>query len=151
MTTKSELIDLAFVELGIGSGFDVTPSERQTTLSMLDSMVAAWQAMGVNFGYSLPGGLTDESGVPDWAQEAVVMNLAMRRAPSLGKTPSPETRTAARVGYNVLMGRAVMPQSQKLQAGVPMGAGYKSEWRRFSGVPDTGPLSVSEGGDLNVT
>lgn len=150
MTTKGAIVDAAFVELGIGSAFDVTPAERQATLTMLDSMVAAWNALGVTFGFVLGGTADTESGVPDWALETVVMNLAVRRAPSLGKVVSPETRTAARVGYNVLLGRAVMPEGQKMPAGVAMGAGNKPIWGVFSGTPDTGPLSISEGGDLTV-
>lgn len=157
--TKRQLIDEAFAELAIASYvFDLDPEEQQTALRRLDTMMASWDGRGIHVGYALPSGpsgsdLDDESGIPDSAAETVYLNLAIRLAPGFGKLVKPETKKSARDGYDQLLWASVYPQQQQLPHTMPRGAGNKT-WRTtadpFFSVPDTDPLQITQGGDLDI-
>lgn len=121
--TKRDVIKKAYAEIGKASyDFDLQPEEMQDALQSLDAMVSAW---GLNFGYSGGDGKGDidaDTEVPQFAYEALYTNLALRLAPGMGKTVSPETKTFARQGLNTLQtnslpfGRArsaVMPEADR--------------------------------------
>lgn len=132
--TKQQLVEEAYVELAkSGDVFDLTPGELQTGLRRLDAMMATWNGKGIRLGYPLPSSpegsdLDAESNLPDAAVETVYLNLAVRLAPSFGKQLSPDTRSNARMGYEVLLSRAAMPQEMQLPGSMPRGAGNKP-WR----------------------
>jgi hypothetical protein len=153
--TKNQLIDQAFEEIGLASYvFNIGPEQRQGALRRLDSMMATWNAKGIRLGYALPSSPdasdgTQDSGLPDSANEAVYTNLAVKIAPMVGKQVSQDTRNAASQGFNVLMSRATFPPQQQLPNTLPRGAGNKP-WRTannpFMPTP-TDPLMAAEGGD----
>jgi hypothetical protein len=156
--TKQDLIHQAFEEIGVAAyTFDLSADQLQSALRQLDAMMAAWNARGLRLGYPSPsttGGsaLTDSSGLSDLAVEAVYMNLALRLAPPLGKTVSPELKANAKQSLDALFARAAVPPERQLPADVPAGAGNK-RWRS-GGSPflddpvDT--LNVGPDGDLEV-
>lgn len=160
MWTKRQLIDEAYSELALaGYVFDISPEEQQTALHRLDTMMATWEAKGIRVGYAFPAGPDDSdldqaSGLPDSAVETVYLNLAIRRAPGMGKQISSDTRRAARDGYDTLLWAAARPQEQQLPNTLPRGAGNKP-WRvttqPFFPTPCNDPLSLTQGGDLNFT
>lgn len=128
--TKGELADMALEEIGIASyEFDITVEQRQSVIRRLDAMMAEWSSRGILLAYpiskeedSLPD---DDSLVPDWTWEAIATNLAIRIAPSYGKTVSPETKTTAKRGYTTIC--RVFSKPKEMQFGsIPKGAGYKS-------------------------
>lgn len=133
--SKRQFIEQAFEEIGYASyAFDLEPEQLQTALRRMDSMLAQWNSKGIRIGYPLPASpqdssIDDETGVPDAAAEAIYANLAVRLAPTVGKTASPETRTVAKFAYNELLRRAAMPPEQQFVAELPAGAGSKY-WRR---------------------
>lgn len=157
--TKEQLIDEAFAELRLaGYTFDIEPEEKLTALRRMDTMMATWEAKGIRVGYPLPSSpddsnLSDDSGLPDAAVEAVFLNLAKRLAPGFGKQLSVGTLQAARDGYDTLLWAAARPPQQQLPSTLARGAGNRP-WRNavspFFLAPDTDPLSVSSGGDLDI-
>lgn len=144
MHTKKQIIEKAFRMLGMGSAFNIGPAEMQDALDDLDTMMAAWAGVGLDLGYALPtnpseSSTADNSGLPDDANEPVILNLAMKLAPGYGKTPMPGMGAQARSGYLALLRRAVRPPQQQMQGNVPLGAGNRP-WRahtQFTPLPES--------------
>ena len=152
--TKRQFIDAAFTELGMSShSFELLPDQYSDALVRLDSMLAEWNARGIRIGYNVPSTpgsstLDDDSYLPDKAWEAVITNLALRLAPSYGKTVSIDTRVAARHALNTLLVDAAMPVEQQL-ATIPAGAGYKYLDRVFF-EPDESSLVIGNNTELDL-
>lgn len=153
--TKLQLVTAALDEIGVS---DPDPGQLSKALQRLDALMATWEANGIGIGYALPpdpsaSSVNDPSGIPDTAAETVFCSLAIRLAPSYGKTVSAETRQAARQGYDALLLAAAQPQEMQYGAQMPMGAGNKA-WRGtgrpFYPQPDTSPLDTAQGGDLVI-
>jgi hypothetical protein len=134
--TKREFVTQAFDEIGLASyAFDLTPEQMQSALRRLDTMIAAWNALGIRLGYPLPSSpqdsdLDEQTDVPDSSNEAIYTNLAIKLAPSYGKQVMPDTKMTAKESYNTLLSRAAMPPEQQLPGTMPAGAGNKS-WRNY--------------------
>jgi len=138
--TKRELVQNAFEEVGLASyAFDLQPEQFQAGLRRLDNMMATWNSRGLRIGYPLtdnPSGsdLDQDSNVTDEAIEAIVSNLAIRLAPMLGKTVSPDTKASARSAYMALLSRRSNVLEKRIDVNaVPAGAGTK--YWRFNGDP----------------
>lgn len=152
MWTKLQLIDKAFKALGLGSAFNIGAAELQDALSDLDSMMAAWKGVGLDLGYALPANpdassTGTPSGLPDDANEAVYLSLALKLAPGFGKTPTPEMKAAARSGYSALLRRAVQPIEQQMPNTLPRGAGNKP-WRGNAFFPTPTDTPNDDGAPL---
>ena len=134
--TKREFVTQAFDEIGLTSyAFDLTPDQMQSALRRLDTMIAAWNALGIRLGYPLPSNpqdsdLDEQTNVPDSSNEAIYTNLAIKLAPSYGKQVMPDTKMTAKESYNTLLSRAAMPIEQQLPGTMPSGAGNKP-WRNY--------------------
>ena len=134
--TKQQFISAAFEEIGLASYvFDLQPEQLESALRRLDAMMADWNAKGIRLGYPLPSSpqdstLSEETLVPDSAYEAIICSLAIRLAPSFGKTVMVETKTTAKQGYDILLQRATFPLEKQLPATTPAGAGNKP-WRVY--------------------
>lgn len=136
--TKRELVVKAFEEIGLAEYvFDLTAEQLQSAAQRMDAMVAGWAANGVRIAYPLkdtPGAanLNDDSGVPDYANEAIYLNLALRIAPGYGKTASAETKQFADMAYNNLANQTALPTPERtLPTTMPRGQGNKP-WRNFN-------------------
>jgi hypothetical protein len=132
---KREFIAQAFAENGIPFD-DAQPDQQEAALRQLDTMIATWNAEGIRLGYPLPSSasgssLDQDSGVPDRANEAIYLNLALRTARLFGKSPSQDLRTDARRAYGVVLAKSVTPRERKTPSGTPAGAGNE----RCSGSP----------------
>lgn len=154
--TKRQLIDDAYGELTLaGYVFDRRPEEDERAVRKLDTMMAWWDYRGVRLGYALASGpdttsLDTQSGLPLYAIKPVVQNLAVELAPGEGKTVPQMLRTAAAEGYSLLMVQAAEPIEQQMPTRMPSGAGNKSTPSRpFMPTPDTSPIRIGEGGDLD--
>lgn len=117
--SKRDVITQAFSEIGKGaSDFDLQPEDLQTGLRKLDAMMATWGgALGVRIGFSGGDGKGDlgvDTSVPDWAYEALYLNLALRLCPDYGKTPSPITVTNAKAALDAVRGRTVQPATRRI-------------------------------------
>lgn len=153
--TKQQFIDAALDEIGIASyTYDISSPQYTAALRRLDTLMAAWNAKGIRLGYPIPSSpedsvLTDESNVPDNANEAVILNLAVRLAPSYGKTPSPDTKSAARSAYIAMITRNVELHQKQLPV-MPSGAGnkaYGSVYYDYLPQP-TDPLETGPDGEF---
>jgi len=103
----------------------------------MDAMVGGWNANGVRIGYPLPGypeasNIDAETGVPDYANEAIYLGLALRLAPGFGKTVSPETKMLADMAYGNMANQVAIPTLERqLPMTMPRGQGTKP-WRNFN-------------------
>lgn len=129
--TKRQFVLQAFEEIGLASYvYDLTPEQLNSALFKMDAMMATWNGKGIRVGYPLPTSpnnstLDTQTNVPDSSNEAIYTNLAQRIAAGYGKTVSPETKAAARAGYEVLLSRAAMPMEMQMPGTMPAGAGNK--------------------------
>lgn len=130
--TKREFIVAAFEELGLASYvFDLPPNDFESALRRIDSMVADWNGRGIRLSYPLPSkpSLSDldaDTFVPDYANEAIILNLAIKLASSFGKTPSNDTRINAHKSFNNLLVKASKPIEMQFDRTIPSGAGNKN-------------------------
>jgi hypothetical protein len=145
--TKRELIAAAFAEIGLAAYvFDLQPEQLEAARRQMDAMMAAWDATGIRCGYTVPttadgSDLDNDSGVTDAATETVYLNLAIRLAPSYGKSASLETKAAARTGYTALLTKAARPSERQFDTALlPPGAGNR--WRL---VPQPEPITPIDG------
>lgn len=154
--TKRQFVTQAFEEIGLAAYvFDLTPDQLQSAVRRLDSMMASWNAKGIRLGYPTPSDpddsdLSEQTNVPDSANEAIYLNLGIRLAPGFGKTVSTETKASAKAAYDTLLSRAAMPVEQQLPGNMPSGAGNKP-WRYdnpFLNHP-VDPLLAGEDGPID--
>ncbi len=138
--TKGELVHSALNEIGIAEyDFDIGPEQTESALRRLDSMLAEWNAKGVVLGYPIPitadgSELSEDSNIPDSAWEAVITNLAIKLAPSYGKTVSPDTKISAKKAMNLLYSISTKPNEMQMNV-LPKGAGHKSTGSAFTSGP----------------
>lgn len=117
--TKRDVIQQAYAEIGKAAyEFDLQPEDLQSALRQLDAMLAVWSGtQGIRIGYAGGDGfgdLTPETEVPLWAVEAMYYNLALRLAPSFGKTPSPVTILNAKMALDAVRVRNVQPAPRRI-------------------------------------
>jgi hypothetical protein len=112
--TKRDIVKQAFSELGkTENDFDLQPETIQLGLRQLDAMVAQWSIQGIRVGYAGGSGKGDvdaDALVPFWAVEGLYLNLALRLAPSFGKTVAPETLRNAREAKDSLRVDSAKPR-----------------------------------------
>jgi len=153
--TKRQFVEAALEEIGLADYvFDLSPEQLQSAVRRMDSMLAAWNAIGIRIGYPLTSNPDDAdldtiTAVPDSANEAIILNLALRLSPSYGKAIALPTSAAARMAYNTLMSRAAMPAEQQFPSTLPVGAGLRSYNIDFPFFPPpTLPLLAGEDGEI---
>lgn len=159
--TKRQLIEEGYSELGLRPGvFSITAEMMETGLNRLDSMMAFLNsAKGIRVGYPLPGTPEDsdpdqDSNLPDVAFQPVVAALAVRIAPTIGKTPSDQTKIAAHTGIIMLTSWCAsqnIPSMQPTKT-TPRGAGNKPYRRGVGGeyYRPADKLDVGADGSLDV-
>ena len=154
--SKRQFVAAAFEEIGLASYvFDLQPEQLQSAMRRIDAMMADWNGKGIRLGYPLPGSpqdsdLDEPTLVPDWANEAIITNGAVRIAPGFGKVVMPETKAVAKDSYNTLLQRATVPPEQQLPATMPAGAGNKP-WRVYDNPfirPRVDPVDAGPDGPL---
>ncbi len=155
MTTKQELVDGAYEEIALaGYVFDLSPEERETGLRRLDRLAAEWDALGIRVGYNIAAAdgssLEDDSGLPDWAVNAYITNLALRLAPTIGKQVTPDTRIAARDGKRALLiGNYEIPQMQ-MPRQMPIGTGNRRNTKTQVFFATKERVTTTHDADLNI-
>ena len=157
--TKRAIIQSAYAELGVSTvrGFDLTPEDYQEGNQRLDGLMQRFYQQGYRLGYPSPaafgtGDLDDDSGIPDGANEAVYLSLALRLAPTLGKAVSVET-TKAHTAAMMAMARGFsdpIPQ-RRTNDQSPAGAGnrtWQTDGNPFLDAEYDDPLSANMPGNL---
>jgi hypothetical protein len=131
---KRELVSEAYAEIAMhDSVFNIDPDMLATALRRLDAMMATWNAKGIRVGYNLPSladgsNLQDDSGLPDAAYEAVILNLAIRLAPGVGKAITPATAGAAKQAYDTLLAICAKPGPMRFPSTLPSGSGNRHRY-----------------------
>lgn len=152
--TKKQIIEQAFEEIGLASYiFDLTADQLESALRRLDLMVSSWYTKNIRIGYPLPlnpqdSHIDQQIDTPMPANEALVLNLAVRLAPAYGKQVSPDTKVNAKVTYDQLLMQAAFPVEMQYDKTLPLGAGYKRTERVFVDVPHLDPVQVQPNGQI---
>lgn len=135
--TKREFLTQAFEEIGLASYvYDLTPEQLWSALRRLDSMVANFDVNGICIGWQMStypnmSDIDSQTRVPDAANEAIYLNLAVRLAPSYGRVVSPELRLLADSAYTTLLNWSMVTIPQRhYPTTLPLGAGAKP-WRNY--------------------
>jgi len=146
MATKLALISSALGEIGLAQYvFDASPERLQDALTRLDRLAAEWDGLGIRVGYSFGDDINAQSGIPDTAEQCFALTLALRLAPTFGKTPSAETKIAAKSAFNAMyvarrqMPEVPWPSSMPVGSGNRtgvMGQGYFPETTEIAGLND---------------
>lgn len=126
--TKRDIIELAFEYCGqAGFEFETSPEEVASAVRLLDTMMAEWpwNLTGYVRGNSLP---EEPSGLADEDVPAVFMELALRRAPGLGKSLSPEARATMSRSATSIRSRYSSILTQPMDHNTVRGSGMS--WRR---------------------
>ena len=152
--TKRQFIEQAFEEIGLASYvYDLTPEQLDSALRRLDAMVAGWNANGVRIAYPLVNSPEDsdldaDTGAPDYANEAIYLNLAVRLGPGFGKAVTVETKSAADAAYNNLANQVAFPTPERQLPGtMPRGQGTKPWRNTTSPFIRKPPQSIDAGSD----
>lgn len=133
--TKRQLVSQAYDEIGLADYvFDLEPEQLQSACRRMDAMIAGWNASGVRIAYPLSDSpdttdIDEDTNMPDFCNEAVYLNLAVRLGASMGKNLSPDTRINARKAYTQLLnGLMDAPIEYTYPSSMPVGQG-KKPWR----------------------
>lgn len=116
-------------------------------------MVAEWGERGLQVGYNAPGDINTPSGIALSANAAVYLQLALRISPSLGKTPAPETKTAAAAAMDALYIAAAQPIERQQPGDMPRGEGQKpwrSAYRPFMQAPTANAVVAAQTDNLDL-
>jgi len=154
--TKRQFVVAAFEELGLSdANFNLSDAQLNTTLKRLDGMMATWNAKGLRLSYPIPSdpsssNLDTDTTVPDKANEAIYLNLAIKIASSFGKIASQELKVNAREAYRTLLASNAYPLSERQLDNVPRGAGAKVRQGNTSTfiTPEDPYLDVGSDGEL---
>ena len=154
--TKLDFIKQAFSELGLASYiYDLSPEQLQDVSIKFDSMLATWNAVGIRLGVPMPSSpgnsdISVDTSIPDFANDAVVLNLALRIAPSYGKIASQDTRLLAKKAYDIIFLRTVKIPQMQFPSTLPLGAGNKAGQRTNRQFVDPPVDLLDAGGDGQI-
>lgn len=129
--SKRQFVNSAYEEIGYADyNFDIQPEQMDKAVRKLDSMMGQWDIRGVRVGYPLVGdpeeiSIDIEFEVPLFATDAIIYNLAVLLAPSVGKIASPETKKAAKEALVTLSGQTIDMPTKQFPRRLPLGAGNK--------------------------
>lgn len=149
---KRDFVTEAYGEIGFDSSFDLSAEQLQSGLRKLDAMMASWNGDGIRLGYPIPstangGDLDEDSGVKDYANQAIIENLAIKIGSKIGRAVSATLQTSAADGYASLLAGAAagaIPEVQ-IPRGTLAGAGNRrSSVGRIYLDPPTDTLDVGD-------
>lgn len=131
---KSDILDLAFDDCGAaGFAFDRTPEEQSAALRKLNALMLErpWSLLGYRqptYGAGLP---EEQSGIPDFAFNTVAQYLALRIAPGMAVTLSPEASRAMARSLTTLQGELASVPTMGLPGNTVRGSGHNRYSRRY--------------------
>jgi hypothetical protein len=125
--SKGELADMALEECGLaGFEFQRTPEEIASAIRELDTMMYEWPWSLLGFAHADfgTGSPADLSGIPFAAKAVTVKHLALRLAPKMMGTLSPESRASLARSMALLQAEYATVPTAKLMS-TPAGAGNR--------------------------
>lgn len=147
--SKRQFVTAAYEEIGLaGYVFTLQPEQLQAAVKRLDAMCSTWNASGIRLGYPMAdnpkySNLDDATDVPDSANEAIYLNLAIKISPMHGKQVPPDLRISAKKAYTDLLTKNITAYEMSLGY-MPAGAGRKSVTDNF--LPEA-PNRLAAGND----
>lgn len=134
--TKGDILQMAREACATaGYDFEATPEEDQSQLRQLDAMMAEWEdnegiVLGFNYAGNGYGAINEDSGIPRGALSAVASSLAMRLAPTMGKSMAAEAKAALGRSMGTLRAKYCAIPPMQMGRNTPRGAGN----RGWSGI-----------------
>ncbi len=111
MTTIQKTIDRAFGELGIVEGGDsVGSTDSAEAMSLLNQMMSQWKYSSKDFNWFPQDTLSETLPIPEWAEAAVVSNLAVFCGPDFRTPITQDLATKADKGDKMIT-RTLMNQN----------------------------------------
>lgn len=151
MTTKLAIIQQALGEIGLGTYvFDPSPEQLQAALDRLNRLAALWDGIGIRKGYNLGNEISAESGLPDTAVDPFATLLAIRLAPSYGKTVSMELKQAGKEAKDALMVTNNTIPTMVYPGTLPIGRGNQRDTRQSAYFQEDETLSAGVDGELTL-
>lgn len=128
--TAEEMVEDALTEIRVKPiGVDLEDAYVTRGIRALNQMMAAYSAIGRGLGYTPIAAKTETVTVPDWAEEYVMLDLAMTLAESFGKQVSPQTLSRYERGRRAVLHMTVsMPDRQYFPETLPRGAGNEGSF-----------------------
>jgi hypothetical protein len=79
--TNQQLIDLALSKIGVvEAGDSANATDSTTALGVLNRMLAEWRERSLDLNWFTQDTLGDTAPLPEWAEEGVISNFAVRAA-----------------------------------------------------------------------
>lgn len=86
MATAGDVIKYALQQILVQeSEADLEPDEYADSIAQLNRMMAAWEAQGIDLGYTSVDNVSDVVSVADGALDGIISSLAIRVAPMFGR------------------------------------------------------------------
>lgn len=150
MATALSTIEDAFAEIRVKkAGVDLQTDEISTAIRKLNGLMTEWDVLGIHLGFRKVASSSDETGIPDWAENATVTTLAMRLAATFGKLVSQELNLAQNTSFLSMLNRVVEPVRVHYPGTLPIGSGndhIEDHQSKFFTDPSFNDLdSVSDG------
>jgi len=126
MSTAEVLIDDAFNNLEIKIGENaLSAAEMALGMRYLNRMMVTWASNGINIGFAKVSVKTDETEIPDYAEEAVIYGLSVRLAPGFGVAVTQALGMAAGASLKALELRAINLHETEFPNTLPIGGGNR--------------------------
>lgn len=125
MATAEVYIKDALREINVLSEVDPLPAEMGTHgLRRLNQMMSLWTIKDIDIGYFDLAATTDEVAIPDWADLAVTLALAIVLCPKYGKSASAELMGVSQSAIEALSTKVLSDSLKGVNLSyLPQGAG----------------------------
>lgn len=110
MATAAQVINTSLKRILVqGAEADLQPDEYEDAIFAMNALVLAWDAEGINLGYTWVNDLGDEVTVPTGALRGLIANLAIEIAPDYNGEVSTALAKAAERGMTAirLLGQSI--------------------------------------------
>ena len=128
MATNQEIIDLALQKLGVvEKGDSADSTDSNTALGVLNRMMLEWRERDMDFNWFRQDTLTDTVPIPDWSEEGVIANLALRAATDFRTPIPPDLILEAAAGKQTIANRLINDRLTNTDmTHLPTGEGQRS-------------------------
>lgn len=124
--TKKQLIIDAYATIGFSDYFYNEDAEQiNFALRILDRMLGNWESEGVNIGYNFDADVQAQSGIPQYAENAVVLNLCVMLANANGKQVPVDTKNDAIHAFSNMKLKFISIPELKRNTLMPRGQGAR--------------------------
>ena len=151
MATALEIINDALNDLEVKSSeVELTTNEIATGIRYLNRLVTSLAANGLQLPYKKVTNSTDETNLPDWAEDLIVTYLAIRMAPAFGIVNiNPGLMAAAQQALSTAQSQLVQVQETSFPSTLPCGSGNANYQTTKYFTYDPNQLFIDDGENLD--